>query len=355
MSSNDLLNSILQGTAAKNIRMIVARGAAPLPIRELLVTLVHLAGDKDTEVSGAAVTTIAGIPESEILAQIKQSGCSVVVLEYLAASSSSQSVLESIILNPSTPGAVVESLAERVPEALMEAVLYNRVRILESPGILGKLRLNPHLTQAVERLVGEIETEFFSGKRSDYAVSAPTEAAPEAEAPAEPVPPESAREEEEEGLPDDLILEGLPLDPDEREKALSERLSRMPVPQKIRFAMLGTREARTILIRDTNKEVARSVLKCPKISESEVQAFSAMRNIADELLRVIGENRQWTRNYTVVQNLVKNPKTPPTTSQHLITRLHSKDLVQLSRDRAVSEAVRRAAQRTVDQRNAKGR
>ncbi len=79
-----------------------------------------------------------------------------------------------------------------------------------------------------------------------------------------------------------------------------------------------------------------------------------MRNLPDELLRVIGESRQWTRNYTVVQNLVKNPKTPPMTALHLISRLHSRDLTQLTRDRAVSEAVRRNAQRALIQRNSKG-
>src|SRR3974377_383401 len=151
------------------------------------------------------------------------------------------------------------------------------------------------------------------------------------------------------------MLEGLPLDPQEREIALGERMSKMTVPHKIRFALQGNREARAVLIRDTNKEVSRTVLKSPKLTDSEVQAFAAMRNINDDLLRQIGDSKQWTRNYAVVQNLVKNPKTPPLTSQRLINRLLARDLAMLSRDRSVPEAVRNAAHRMVVARTAKGK
>jgi hypothetical protein len=124
----------------------------------------------------------------------------------------------------------------------------------------------------------------------------------------------------------------------------------MTVRQKIRHAMMGTREVRSILVRDTNKEVARAVLQSPKLTESEVEGFSAMRNVADEVLRDIGNSRNWTRSYNVVHNLVRNPKTPPMVSQRLMIRLQNKDLHLITRDRGISEVVRRTAQRTLNQR-----
>jgi hypothetical protein len=300
--------------------------------------MVHLAGDADPEVAAEAAKTIAGLPEENALALIKTRECDKTILEYLSRSSDSAPILEAIILNPSTPAVMVGELAKRVPEALMEAILYNRMRILECPVILENLRLNPGVTPAIERSVREIELEFFSGKRKEYSVTTPEDEqrvadaseVPETEAAAAP---ENALKPDL-GL-DDLILEGLPLDPQEREIALAERLSKMTVPQKIRYALQGNREARAILIRDTNKEVSRTVLKSPR--------------------RQIGESRQWTRNYAVVQNLVKNPKTPPLTSQRLINRLISKDLGMLARDRAVPEAVRNTAHRMMVQRTTKGK
>jgi hypothetical protein len=75
-----------------------------------------------------------------------------------------------------------------------------------------------------------------------------------------------------------------------------------------------------------------------------------MRNVSDEVLREIGNSREWTRCYAVVHSLVKNPKSPPFISQRMLSRLHTKDLTLLGRDRGIPEAVRRNAQRMAAQR-----
>jgi hypothetical protein len=257
--------------------------------------------------------------------------------------STTPALLEAVVLNPSTPGEAVEELACRAPGSLLETILFNRVRLLEHPGILQKAKLNPEATPQVQRLIHEIELEFFAGKKTDYSVGTPSQTA---DLPAEEF------EIEAEPAPADLSLEGLPIDPAEREGALSDRLARMTVRQKIQHALLGTREARTILIRDTNKEVSRSVLQSPKLTDNEIEGFAAMRNISDDVLREIGTSKVWTRSYAVVQNLVKNPKTPPLVSQRLMIRLQNKDLQLLSRDRGIPELVRRNAQRMLNQRTA---
>jgi hypothetical protein len=94
------------------------------------------------------------------------------------------------------------------------------------------------------------------------------------------------------------------------------------------------------------------VLQSPKLTETEIESFAAMRNVAEEILREIGNNRAWIRSYAVIQNLVRNPKTPPLISQRLLFRLGSRDLSLLSRDRSLPEAVRRNAERSLSQRSA---
>jgi hypothetical protein len=235
----------------------------------------------------------------------------------------------------------VESLAARVPPALMEVSLYNRVRLLEHPGILSALKRNPAITNQIQVMVQDIESEFFTSKKTEYVVEVAEQSTVEKE----------ELQVEGELSPEDLALEGLPLDPEEREAALLKRISMMTVPQRIQLALAGTREARSILIRDPNREVARSVLQSPKLSDTEVESFAAMRNISDEVLRQIGTSRDWMRVYGVVHSLVKNPRTPPFISQSLISRLRSKDLSLIARDRGVPEIVRIAAQRAVALRN----
>ena len=341
MAQSDLLKSLLNGTAPKNQRILAARGLVPLPPSEMLQLLVILLKDVDQDVAAHAAQTLDIWIDDEILMQLRARDCSTCVLEHFASESTSQSILEAVILNPATPGKAIENLALTVPESLLETILYNRVRILEFPSILGNVKLNPYMTPEVQRLVREIEAEFFGSKRKEYAVEEAAEGSPSEV---------RSLELEAELPPEDLSLEGLPTNPEERDVALLGRLSKMSVRERIRHAFFGNREIRMMLIRDSNKEVARCVLRSPKLSESEVQTIAAMRGVAEEILREIGNSKEWARSYSVVQNLVTNPKTPPLTSQRMLFRLHSKDLSLLAQNRGIPEAVRHNAMRTLSQR-----
>ncbi len=340
MAQNNLLQLLLNGTAPKNIRMLVARGSAPLPPAETLELLVCLLKDHDSEVSDSASKTLASWDRDEIAGYLRSCDCAPLVLEYFAYSETADTALQAIIDNPSSPAASVKALALTVPATLLEKILDNRVRILESPDILESAKRNPYATTEIHRVIQEIEIEFFRDKKKDYSIGE----LPEPGAAAGQILPESV------SLPEDLFLEGLPIDPDALQAELGKRISSLPVRQKIQYALFGNREIRAILVRDTNKEVARSVLHSPKITDNEIETISAMRGVAEDILREIGNSRGWTRNYGVVQNLVRNPKTPPAISQRLIFRLRARDLLQISRDRGIPEAVRHNATRALNQR-----
>jgi hypothetical protein len=51
------------------------------------------------------------------------------------------------------------------------------------------------------------------------------------------------------------------------------------------------------------------------------------------------------KNYTVVRNLVNNPKTPLDVSLHLFPRLTASDLVKLTGNKNVPETLRSSAQK----------
>jgi hypothetical protein len=328
--------------------MFAARGAAPLPPADMLRLLVMLCGDADPEIASQASGTLASWTEAELTAQLGDGACPPEVLDYFASASASPAVQEALIRNRATPAGAIARIAAGVPAALLESILDNRVRLLESSAILEGIKRNPNLTSGISRQVREIEQEFFSGKKQEYAISAETPAESPAEESA--VPPELP-----EAVLEDLLLEGLPLDPDDREAALFKRIAALPVPQKVRLARMGSREARGLLIRDTNRQVALSVLESPKLSDPEVESYAAMRNVSDEVLRKIGASRELTKGYGVVHALAKNPKTPPMISQHLLPRLTNKDLALLARDRGVPELVRRSAARTLSVRTGEAR
>jgi len=125
----------------------------------------------------------------------------------------------------------------------------------------------------------------------------------------------------------------------------SQLLSALPIVQRMKLAMKGTRAQRAQLIRDSNKLVAAAVLSSPKLTEVEVESFAKMANVGEEVLRTIAMNRTWTKNYGVIAGLAKNPKTPPAISMTLLQRLNERDLKMLTVDRNVPEAVRLGARR----------
>lgn len=126
-----------------------------------------------------------------------------------------------------------------------------------------------------------------------------------------------------------------------------QKLASMTVAQRMSVAMKGSREERAILIRDPNKIVSVAVLSSPKLTEAEVEAFSKMANVSDEILRIIATTRAWVKNYNVIVGLVKNPKTPVAMSMNLLNRLNERDMRMISTDRNVPEVLRVTARKKV--------
>lgn len=124
-------------------------------------------------------------------------------------------------------------------------------------------------------------------------------------------------------------------------------LNAMTIPQRLKRAMKGTREERAVLVRDPNRMIAAAVLASPKLTDSEVEAFARMGNVSEETLRTIAMNRTWMRKLAVAQALVKNAKTPPAISLHLLPRMNQRDIKHLSTDRNVPEALRLNAKKMI--------
>lgn len=136
-------------------------------------------------------------------------------------------------------------------------------------------------------------------------------------------------------------VEGQPVD------TLLQKLQKMNIVERLKMAMSGSREVRAILIRDPNKMIGAAVLSSPKVTESEVESFARMATVSEDILRTIGTNRAWLKNYAIVFALTKNPKSPIGLSLHLMNRLNDRDLAGVSTDRNVPDPLRTAARRKV--------
>jgi hypothetical protein len=134
---------------------------------------------------------------------------------------------------------------------------------------------------------------------------------------------------------------------EEDRASIMQRIGQMGFTDRLKAAMKGTKEMRAILIRDPNKMITAAVLSSPKVTEQEAANFAKMASLSEDVLRAIGRNRAWVKNYNVVVALSRNPKTPLAMSLNLMQRLQNKDVQALSVDRNVPEPLRIAARKKV--------
>jgi hypothetical protein len=81
------------------------------------------------------------------------------------------------------------------------------------------------------------------------------------------------------------------------------------------------------------------------MTEDEILLIAQSRNVSDDILRSVGKNKEWLKNYSILYALVANPKTPVGISVSLLGSVRVKDLGLLVKNRNIPEAVRAGAQR----------
>ena len=152
-------------------------------------------------------------------------------------------------------------------------------------------------------------------------------------------------EEEKAQLPQDLLLDPQKLfTPQEREVTL-QSLIQMTVPKKIRLALVGNQEARSLLIRDPNKVIPLAVLRNPRLSEDEVITYAQLRSLPEDVFSAMAKHKNWIKNYQVKLALVSNPKSPLPLAIKLLDHLHDRDLSNISKSKNVSYVLARSAAR----------
>ena len=361
----------------------------PLEQSDLLEVLVALTNSDDAQIAAAANETLRAETPEDLLVAASAADTAPRVLAYLATLSDGKEIHEATILNPRTPDQALVKLAATTPHnSLLELITINQQRLVRCPQIIDAVLGNGACSGEAERRARETRKEFFEKERGARQI------ADELRARGQNAAAEFFEAAELSTAAGDLTLEDAwliaqhievsddDLDdswlPAERYEELisetaadasaniqrvieSERLEggevnaeRVSLIRKIMFmntkdrmklGMKGDREARSILIRDSNKVVCSAVVNNPRITEQEIENIAAMRTVADEVLRLIAMNRSWARSYPIIHNLARNPRTPIPTVMNILPRIRTKDLLNLTQNRNVSEAVRRQAYR----------
>ncbi len=331
--------------APVDVRRMAARGALPLPPIELATVLFALLHDPDGETKERSRQSLEGLPEP-ITAVVVSGPAHPALLSHLARIHQGNGpLIEKLALNPACDDATIAFLATLPHKRVVDIVSNNQQRMLRCPDIVEALGANPLTGRAViDRILS-----FLGLARAS------TEA-PEEHAESEPLFATAITDAEAEAalraiLGDDVSEFATGLveetgDLDEAAKGnLYALLQTLSVFQKIKLARTGNKEARALLIRETNKIVASAVIRSPKITEQEVLGFAKSRSVSDEVLRLIAANREWTKNYMIKLALAANPKCPQPVAMRFVNYLQEKDLLGLMKSRDVPAAISTHARR----------
>ncbi|HVT43723.1 MAG TPA: hypothetical protein VMT00_04970 [Thermoanaerobaculia bacterium] len=343
LDASELIQRIASGDLPRDSLLLAARGLLPIEQNDLISILIRLSAENDPEVVACARESLFDLPTRAVLTYVWSERIDADELGNLAMSTEDPTILEAILRNRKVSDEIIVDLAGRVGPMLQEVIVINQERIIRSPRILEALLSNPTISNDIRRRALEIQEEFFEKRRLPPEAPPPDGELEEDRSidlsPIADLLEKAAKEDDEQQPPEGLE------DGDGADKSVFVKILFMSVSQRVQCAFRGGRAERSILVRDRNRLVCSAVVRSPRISESEIENFAAMRNVDQEVLRLIGVSREWTSKYPVMLALVRNPKAPLGVVLPLINRLTLKDLKSLSRDKNVQEGVRLLARK----------
>jgi hypothetical protein len=347
------LQKHVDGKAPAPLRMMGAKGLVPAVAAGDLTTLLYvLSFDADQAVRDTALRTAEGLPDKIWGVALRTEGLDGRVLDWLADRFvGKDAALELVLLNPATRDETVARLAPVVSQRLADIVRQNELRLLRHEGILRGLCDNPNaLASTVDGACDfcvrngltllDVPRSIEAHKRV-HGVD-PTAKAPEPVETAAALMAEFGKElaQEGSGTPPPT---GAAAEDEQKKLTIAQRVMSMSVSEKIKLATLGNKEARTLLLRDSNKLVAMAAATSPRITDGEIVSIANSRTVSGDVLRYIYSNREFLKTYVIKISLVKNPKVPLPTALKLLYTLHDKELKELARDRNVPQTVQSQA------------
>ena len=347
LGSAAVIAQIESGGYPRDVVLTIARGFLPLPQEDLITVLAWLGASGDAEISGIARQALGEVPRRDLFDYASNETLDGAHLTRLLSQTNDIVVLEALIRNRAVSDQAIIELARTAEPLVQDVIVINQARILRAPAILEALLENPAINPDARRRALETREEFFE-KRSRQATEVAEEEEEEeevAEIPLDAIADllETAEESQDE------VPAALPLaeseQKDPKKAALWSRLQFMTLAERVQLAYRGDRTARLLLVRDRNKLICSAVMRNPRITDQEVESIAGMRNVEDEVLRLISARRDWMGKYNIMLTLCRNPKTPMGVVLPLINRLTLRDLKGLKDDKGVPQVVRETAKK----------
>jgi hypothetical protein len=327
-----------------------------MPPAERLVCLTLLLADPAEAVRKAARSAWEEVPPAVVASAVEDPRLPEAVLDLVAARGPGDPhVLLRVLAHPRVGRRTLERYVACDEEAVLDAMAQNQAVLGAFPDLARRLASNPALHPGergrLASLYGGPEAGGAGAEEPRFPepAGAGEEELAEAVEAGEGEPPVEAAELPR-NLPRELLEDGDEPDDEAEAKNLFQLIQSLSIAEKIKLANLGSKGARRLLVRDTNRVVQRAVLRSPKIREDEVVPIAQDRTVSEELLRIILGRKDWMKSYPLRLAIAQNPKTPVPQALRLLETLQDRDLRALSKSRNVPSPVSGGALRVLARR-----
>lgn len=232
-----------------------------------------------------------------------------------------EKLFEVAIKSPLTPTKALVFLVNKSSDSQLELLIRDEMRLILAPELLTALLDKPDIGGGVKEKLLNLKNRIDNDPQLQVRAG---------------FRPEDLDEEKTEALVNETT-----------EKDLSSNLYAMiltmTAAEKAMLSLKANRQARMLLVKDPNKLVSTAVMRSPRLTDNDVEVISRTKEVSEDVLSLIANNKRWMRKYIVMKNLALNPRTNHTQALSFLNRLNNNDIKNSARDHNLPAVIRSAA------------
>lgn len=321
---------IMSKWGGHNVRLAAARGALPMSGPNLVMVLFVFYHGENQELKEEALSTLQTLPEKILLSTLSQPELHPSVIDLIVRLRyEDPAVMERVLAHPMVSVRSLLYLAENSSGDVLDMLAHHDTALLKTDALRVAIINNPNTDKVTRLRLGWVEPEpepESEAETKDVATQSRTPAQPRVEAAGEGPAVDDGQQDEGTFTKYQLMQE-------------------MTVNEKIKMALTGDKEWRTLLIREANKQISTAVLKNARITEGEVLAVVQNRSSSEDLIRIVLLNRDWVKLYDVKKALVCHPRTPLQQAMRMMSFLSERDIKDIAGSRNVTQPIINNARR----------
>jgi hypothetical protein len=338
---------------------MAAKALVPVKGADQITMLAQLSADAEEQVRSTALASLQKLPES-VLQTACESPLLPTVLHFLGRTFTQEDLLGRLVANHASHDTTVEDIARGCNEALAERIAVNEQRLLRAPTIIEALYKNRNTRMSTADRLIELAARngvVLHGIPSFQAAVEAVQGQLIPEPSDEPLPQDAAfaqtlADDKDENAFEEDKAAGLE-EIKQAYKPLNMQILDMSKSEKLRLALVGSMAARAILVRDHSKQVAMAAIQSPQLTVGEAADIARSKEVSEEILRYIGNKKEWIKSGEVKHNLCFNSKTPVGVSMRFVSHLRMEELKALAKNRNIPGQLKSMASQWVTRKEKK--